>query len=82
VWVITSFKLKNSVFNANSYTQKKKSEGKTPTGLYKSGENWATNMLRHLESQPFTLQRSVSFGAAGLSSVVAVIVVMGVMMVG
>jgi len=41
-----------------THTQKKP-EAKTPTGLYKSGENWTTNTLRHLETQPFTLQRSV-----------------------
>jgi len=40
-------------------TPKIKAGGKTSTGLYKSGENLAMNMLRHLETQLFTAQRSV-----------------------
>jgi len=57
VCVTAVFKLNDSILNANSYT--KKSEGKTRTGLYKSDENWVTSMLRHLETQPYILQRSV-----------------------
>jgi len=36
-------------------TYRAKAQGKTPTGPHKSGQNWLTHMLHHMEIKQFTL---------------------------
>jgi hypothetical protein len=60
------FKLKNLIFmrthartrahtHTHTHTHTAKAQGKTPTGPHKSGQNWLTYMLHHMEIKQFTL---------------------------